>query len=250
MKALRAAVLVMCCLVAGCEAVVLVTPEGPPSNKQIYAQYKQTTLKQSTSADVLSRFGTPKYALLSQSKSIAALAGTTKENHKIWFNMVTFDENDLMAKRKYYFISNERPKQLFVEPWEGMDFGCQMVLPKEILDAPYADENARRIAILKKVDADTRKDTTEIGADNTILNIGGMMAGQGIEGLVTKLDASPALAARLSEPNGLEFDHINLDKGKLRMVINDDIVTVKMRLGSYEKRGKAGSDGLDAMDDK
>ncbi|MGA2678981.1 MAG: hypothetical protein ABSF37_06735 [Sedimentisphaerales bacterium] len=248
MKTMRALVLVLCCLAAGCEAVVLVTPEGPPTNKQIYTQYRQTTLKQSTSADVLSRFGTPKYALLSQSKSIAALGGTTKEGHKIWFNMVTFDENDLMAKRKYYFISNERPKQLFVEPWEGLDFGCQMVLSKEILGEPYADENARRIAILKKVDADTRKDTSEIGADNAMLSLGGMMAGQGMESLLTKLDASPALAVRLSEPNGLEFEHINFDKGKLRMVIDNDIVTVKMRLGSYEKRGKAGSDGLDAMD--
>ena len=56
--------MVMCCLAAGCEAVVLVTPEGPLTNKQIYAQYQQTTLKQSTSADVLSRFGTPKDTLV------------------------------------------------------------------------------------------------------------------------------------------------------------------------------------------
>lgn len=249
MKTLKAAILVMCCLAAGCEAVGLFVPEGPPSNKQIYAQYRQTTLKESTSAEVLSRFGTPKYALLSQSKSIAALAGTTKQGHKMWFNMVSFDENELIAKRKYYFISHERPKHLFVEPWEGLDFGCQMVLSKEILGEPYADENARRIAILKKVDADTRKDTSEVGADNATLNLGGMMAGQGMESLLTKLDASPALAARLSEPNGLEFDHINLDKGKLRMVIDDDIVTVKMRLGSFGKSGgKASFEGLDAMD--
>lgn len=255
MKTLKAVIVMVCCMVVGCngpgDPFVLVTPEGPPSNRQIYAVYHQTILQQSTSAEVLSLFGTPKYALVSQSKSIVALAGTTKEGHKNWFNMVAFDESELIAKRKYYFIYNERPKQLFVEPWEGMDFGCQMVLPKEILDEPYADENARRIAVLKKVDADTRKDTGEIGSDNIILNQGGMMAGQAIESLLFKLDASPALAARLSEPNGLEFEHNTiLDKGRLRMVIDNDIVTVKMRLGSYEKRGKAGSDGLDAMDDK
>ncbi|MGB7582111.1 MAG: hypothetical protein WBL85_06655 [Sedimentisphaerales bacterium] len=248
MKTMKALFMVMCCLAAGCEAVVLVTPEGPLTNKQIYAQYQQTTLKRSTSADVLSRFGTPKDTLLSQSKSIAALAGTTKQGHKMWFNMVSFDESELIAKRKYYFISHERPKQLFVEPWEGVDFGCQMVLSKEILDEPYADENARRIAILKKVDADTRKDTSEIGTDNATLNVSGMMAGQGMESLLTKLDASPALAVRLSEPNGVEFDHINLDKGRLRMVIDNDIVTVKMRLGSFGKSGKLSLEGLDAMD--
>ncbi|MGD0572050.1 MAG: hypothetical protein ABSB11_03420 [Sedimentisphaerales bacterium] len=249
MKTMRVLVVVLCGLAAGCDVLVFVTPEGPPSNKQIYAQYQQTILKQSTSADVLSRFGTPKDALLSQSKSIAALAGITKQDHKMWFNMVSFDESELIAKRKYYFIYNERPKQLLVDPWEGLDFGCQMVLSKEILDEPYADENARRIAILKKVDADTRKDTMDIGSDNAMLSLNGMMAGQGMESLLIKLNASPALAVRLSEPNGVEFDHINLDKGRLRMVIDNDIVTVKMRLGSFGKSGKVSVEGLDAMED-
>jgi hypothetical protein len=252
MKAMRALVVVLCCLAGGCEPqdpIVFVTPEGLPSNQQIYAQYRQTTLKQSTSAEVLSRFGTPEYALLSQSKSIAALAGTTKQGHKMWFNMVTFDESELIAKRKYYFISHERPKQLFVEPWEGVDFGCQMVLSKEILGEPYADENARRIAILKKVDEDIRKDTSEIGSDNASLSLGGMMTGQGVESLLVKLKASPALAVRLSEPNGVEFEHIDYDKGKLRMVIDNDIVTVKMRLGAFAKEGtKLSFEALDAMD--
>ena len=253
MKALKIAVLAICCLAVGCEPedpFVLVTPEGLPSNQQIYAQYHQTILKQSTSAEVLSRFGSPGYALVSQSKSIAALVGTTKQGHKMWFNMVSFDENELIAKRKYYFISHERPKQMLVEPWEGLDFGCQMVLPKDILDAPYTDENARRIAILKKVDADARKDMGEIGTDNATVNIGGMMTGQGIESLLAKLDASPAIATHLGEPNGVEFEHTNFDKGCLRMVIDNDIVSIKMRLGSYEKRGKLSFEGLDAMDTK
>jgi len=250
MKTIKALILALCCLAGGCEAIDFVTPEGPPTNKQIYVQYRQTILNQSTSAEVLSQFGTPPYALVSQSKSIAALAGTTEQGHKMWFNMVTFDESELIAKRKYYFISHERPKHLFVEPWEGVDFGCKMVLSKEILGEPYADENARRIAILKKVDVDIRKDTGEVGMDNAVLNVGGMMAAQGVESLLVKLNASPALAARLSEPNGLEFEHINLDKGKLRMVIDEDIVTVKMHLGSYVKKWKASfEEQMEALED-
>ena len=162
---------------------------------------------------MLSLFGTPKYALLSQSKSIVALAGTTKQSQKMWFNMVSFDENELIAKRKYYFISNERPKQLFVEPWEGVDFGCQMVLSKEFLDEPYANENARRIAILKQVDADTRKDTSEIGADNAMLSLCGMMAGQGMESASDQIKRFAGVCCRLSEPNGVEFEHISLRQG-------------------------------------
>jgi hypothetical protein len=248
-KALRAAVLVLCCLAAGCSVLDFVVPEGPPSNKEIYSLYRQTILKQSTSAGVLSAFGTPKYALLSQSKSIVALAGDKKKGNKMWFNMVSFDENELIAKRKYVFISDERPKHLFVKPWEGVDFGCQMVLSKEFLDEPYANENARRVAILKQVEADTRKDTSEVGADNAMLSLCGMMVGQGMGSLLTKLDGSPAFAGRLSEPNGLEFEHTSFDKGRLRMVIDNDVVTVRMRLGSLVKNEKISFETFGSMDD-
>ncbi|HEY5504454.1 MAG TPA: hypothetical protein VIK28_04785 [Sedimentisphaerales bacterium] len=248
-QALRFSVIVLCCLVAGCSVGTFVTPEGSPSNKEIYSLYRQTILKQSTSAGVLSAFGTPKYAILSQSKSIVALAGGKKQGKKMWFNMVSFDENELIAKRKYVFISDERPKQLFVEPWEGVHFGCQMVLSKEFLDEPYANENARRVAILKQVEADTRKDTSEAGADNAMLSLCGMMAGQGMEAVLTKLDRSPALASRLSEQNGLGFEHISFDKGRLRMVIDNDVVTVRMRLGSFGKDEKISFEGLDSMED-
>jgi hypothetical protein len=249
-KELRVLVLVLCCSLAGC---IFFAYEGPPSNKQLFDMYKQTTLKQSTSAEVLARFAglqTPKYALLSQSKSIVALYGNKKSGRKLWFNIVTFDENELVAKRKYVLLYDERPKQLFVKPWEGADFGCQMVLPKDILDEPYANENARRIAILKKVEADIRKDTGEVGADNQMISECGMMLGQTISSLLTKLDASPVLASRFGEPNGLEFEHTSLlDKGRLRMVVDNDIVTVRMQLGSFMKRGKLGFGGLAGMED-
>ena len=191
----KVSVLVMCCLVAGCSVATFFTPEGPLSNKEIYSLYRQTILKQSTSADVLSAFGTPKYALLSQSKSIVALCGDKKEGN-------------------------------------------------DILDAPYANENARRIAILKNVEADTRKDTGEVGADNAMLTVCGMMTGQAMGSLLTKLDISPAMASRFGEPNGLEFEHTSFDKGRLRMVIDNDIVTVRMQLGSFMKRGKLGFGGV------
>jgi len=125
-----------------------------------------------------------------------------------------------------------------VEPWEGVYFDCQMVLPKEVLDEPYANENARRIAILKQVGAETRQDTKEVGADNEVLARSGMIIGQGIDSVVVKLDGSPALAARLSEPEGLEFEEMSFDKGRLRLVVEDDVVTVKMLLGSFAKTKK------------
>lgn len=237
-KALRLVILLLGGVIAGCSVVEFVKPEGPPSNEQIYAVYQQMILKQSTSADVLMLLGRPEYGLLSRSKSIIARAGQKKKGYKSWLNMAAFDENSLIANRKYVFIADERPRQLFVEPWEGVDFDCQMVLPKEILDEPYANENARRIAILKRIGADTRKDTSEVGADNEVIARCGMIVGQAIDAVVVKLNASPAPAAKLSEPDGLEFEEMSFDKGRLRMIVEDDMVTVKMRLGSFAKKWK------------
>lgn len=244
MKAIRLSILVCCGLIAGCSVVELFAPSGPPSNAQVYAVYRQTALKQSTSADVLAAFGRPKNELLSQTKSVIASAGEKKKRgYKKWFNMVAFDENELIAKRKYVFIVDERPKLLFAKPWEGVYFDCKMVLPNEVLDEPYASENARRVAILKQVGADTRKDTKEIGADNEVVGRCGMIVGQAIDTVTVKLDGSPALAARLTDPNGLEFSHTSFDKGLLRMVVEDDVATVRLRLGSFAKGGKFSFEG-------
>jgi hypothetical protein len=233
---MRWTVLVCCGLLAGCEVEEFFRPEGLPGNEQIYSVYRSTVLKQSTSSDVLAAFGMPKYALLSQSKSIVALAGEKKKGYKMWLNMVAFDESEPIVMRKYVFISDERPKQLFVEPWEGVYFDCQMVLPKEVLAEPYANENARRIAILKQVGADTRKDTGEVGKDNKDIDICGIIIGQGIDTALVMLKGTPAAAIRLSEPNGLEFEHTSFDKGRLRMAVKDDVVTVHMRLGAFAKK--------------
>jgi hypothetical protein len=219
-------------------------PEGPPSNKQVYAVYRQTILKQSTSADVLAAFGSPDYGLLSQSKSIIALAGQKKKGYASWFNMVSFDENELIAKRKCAFISDERPKQLFVQPWEGVDFKCETVLPRDVLD-----ENARRIAILKQIGSDIRKDTSEVGADNKVVSLCGMIVGQGMDTALVNIESSPALAGRLSEPNGLAFEHISFNRGLLRMVVDEDVATVRLRLGSFAKGGKLSFEGLGSMDE-
>ena len=52
---------------------------------------------------------------------------------------------------------------------------------------------------------------------------------------MVKLNASPAMAARLSDPDGLTFDHISMDKGKIKMNIEGNVVSVKFLVGSIAK---------------
>ncbi len=268
---------------ASCAAVEFFRPEGPPYNEEVAEIYHQTELKVSSSADVLSTIGSPNAergvwepihkpgdeqdskgrkkhlgelpffkmlasgaepGMLSQTKSVIALLGLKKKGRKMWLNMVAFDENELTARRKYFLIVDERPKFLFVEPWESLEFDCKMVLESEVLDEPYANENAKRIAILKRVLTNFRKDIDEVGSDNEKLAVSGMLINQALEAVLVKLNSSPVLAKRLSKKDGLEFEHISFDKGRIRMVVVDDIVTVEIRLGSLVKKLKVSFEGL------
>jgi hypothetical protein len=115
-----------------------------------------------------------------------------------------------------------------------------MVPGNEVLGESYASENARRIAILRYVLAQMRKDIKELGDDvdvpdqyNKMLDVCGMLINQTFEMVLVKLDSSPVLAMRLSRAGGAEFDHINFNKGTVRMVVADDTVAVQIRFGSF-----------------
>jgi len=211
-------------------------PEGPPSDEQVFSSYSLTKLKKSNAADVLTVLHQPEYGLLSQSKSVVASVGEKKKGYKSWLNMVAFNEDEMTAMRKYLLIVDERPKVLFTEPWEGLSFDCEIVLESEILDKPYSNENSRRIEILREVQEYAHSDIEELSADNNIITVSGMLINQGLETVLVKLDVSPALAIKLDQKDALDFDHRSFAKGKIQMVVEDDVVRVKMRLGSFIKK--------------
>ncbi|MHC4665570.1 MAG: hypothetical protein ACYS9T_06380 [Planctomycetota bacterium] len=210
-------------------------PEKPPYEAELYVAYWRTELKVSSSYDVLTAIHQPQYELLSQSKSVIASWGQKKKGYKVGFNMVAFDENELTAKRKYIFIVDDR-RNLLEEPRKDLSFDCEMVLERSVIHAPYANENARRIAILKRVKENARKDRGEVGSDNKMLDISGMLVNQALEAVLVELDSSPALASKLSEPAGVDFSHINLGRGKIQILVENNVATVKMRLGSPAKK--------------
>lgn len=226
-------VVICCCSLCGCGFVEFLTPEGPPFYGQLWDTYNRTKLKESTSSDVLAMIHGSKHELLSRSKSVVASSGQKRRSYHKWLNMVAFDENELTAKRKYLLVINERPKILFTEPWEGVTYDSEMVLESEVLDEPYANENARLIAILRQVLENVRKDIDEVRADNKVLDISGMVINQALSAVLVKLDESAALASKLSDPGGFDFSHISFDRGKIQMLVEDDVVTVKMMLGSF-----------------
>jgi len=204
-----------------------------PGDKELSTAYRQTKLKESSSADVLAVIAKPEQGLISQSKSVIASQGLNKKGYKLWFNMVAFDENESTAKRKCFFVVDEKAESLLLWPKRRLVFDTEMVLESKVLNEPYANENARRIAILKQVAEDMRKDVAEVSVDNKRIGICGMLINQTLGTVLQKLDESPVLASKLSDPNGFRFDHLTLGGGKITMNVTDDIVKVKVGLGSF-----------------
>jgi hypothetical protein len=221
-------------LSGGCSVLEQLKRDKPPYDAELYTSYHQTVLEVSTSRDVLSAVHRPEHELLSYSTSVVASIGQKKEGRKIWFNLVAFDEASLTARRKYLFITDDRPNPM-EEPRQDLILDCEAVLDPAIFAKPYASETARRIAILKQVQENVRKDVSEVGTDNQMLGICGMMINQAFEAALVKLEGSPAAAWKLTEPAGAEFSHINLNRGRIQMLLKDNTVSIKMRLGRQVK---------------
>ncbi len=217
----------------GCAVVDYFKPEKPPYDEQLSDSYENTTLKVSRAADVLASIYEPNYELLSQSKSVIASSGQKKKGHEIWFNMVAFDENALTAKRKYFFLVDEKPKSFWVQPKRKLKFDCEMVMGRELFDEPYANDNAKRIAILQKVLDNARSDIDQVGTEDKNISTSGMLINQTMKTILAKLESSPASATKLNPSGGLDFDHITLGDGTIWMGASGDIVYIKIRIDSY-----------------
>ena len=103
----------------------------------------------------------------------------------------------------------------------------KMIFDEKTLSEAYTSENQKRIAILTKVLENTRDDIMQVRQDTRVLDTGGMMINQTLERILYVLNQSPALAEKLNQPKGLEFDHLTMGKGWVKMVLDDKIVKSK-----------------------
>ena len=211
----------------------------------VYNRYELTVLKFSTSSDVLSYVGDPESELLSQSESVVASYGEAKKGSILWFNVVAFDEESLLAARKYAFLADEKSRHYVVAGSLKQGFDAEAVVGQEILDKPYANENERRIAVIRNVNENFTKDMNRLASDSRALNSMVLMAKQTLNRIVQILESSPAKAVRISEYGGLEFDHMMFGKGRVKMVLEGDIAKVKVKFGSLAEDFETQPDVMD-----
>jgi hypothetical protein len=205
----------------------------------IFDRYYAATLKVTTSTDILATTQDPDIELLSQSESIVAVWGKEgKMDRTHWFNMIAFDEEAMTAARKYGFILEETTSGINNKPTPALRFDAEMVIGTAVLDAPYANNNEKQIAVLKAAFEAYQADARELTYDSAQLTSSTMMVNQAINAVLAKLMQSPGYAAHLSRLKGLEFDHMTLEESYMRMLIEDDIVKIKIKCGkAWFKKG-------------
>ncbi len=223
-------VAVGCCIVfAGCD--LFTSYERYRGDRWLLDRYDRVILKQSTSAEVLAVIQQKK-EFLSQSESVVASWDEKRKGSMLWFNAVAFDEDQLTAVRKYSFVADERIKGYRIIPAQKLRFDAEVVLDPKVLAEPYANENARRIAVLKQLLKDYGTDIIQLTPDSQTLTSGSMMARRAVNTVITLLDQNPAYAIKLDQPNGLDFDHIVFGKSRARLTITGDIAKLTIKVGT------------------
>ncbi len=219
-----------CCIfVSACD--IFTSYERYTGDSWLLDRYEQIVLRESSSAEVLSVIQ-QQGDFLSQSESVVAAWGDKRKGSMLWFSAVAFDEDLLTAKRKYSFVADERIKGYRLIPARKLRFDAQAVIDPKVLAEPYANENARRIAVLKQLLTDYSSDIVQLTPDSQVLDSGSMMAKRVINTVITRLEQNPAYAIKLDEDYGLDFDHIMFGKGRARLVITDDIADLTIKVGT------------------
>ncbi len=237
---------------AGCVTGEYLTPDKRPYAK-LAMPYNATQLGRSTSLDVLNvahdpahQFDRDKAAqvLLTQGDTVISYSGRTADTRKTWLNLIAFDEFRMTARRKYFFCVDEQaerepdnPKRLLIPPRKGVLFDAAFIIDPEVLTTPYATAEAQRIEIVQWLAGQFRRDlTTLVGdplnpaqGDQSIL-LSGMMVSQIFQVVLAELDHSPGLAKNLSEETGIRFPHISLNEGHIRLLTQNDLGVVRVRV--------------------
>ena len=219
-------VALFCSLLIGCSNTQL------KKESHLLQQYDWILLKFSSSADALATIGPGDAELLSQSESVLATWGQNEKGSLLWFNAVAFDEEKLTATRKYCFLTNEKAKQFVIVAKPRFIFCGRAVIASDILDEPYPNQNAKRIAVYKNFITSFNDDMIQLTSDSQALQSAVLMAKQALTTVLRqKLDLSPALAARFADENGLGFLHPTLGKAVVRMSIENGIADINIEIG-------------------
>lgn len=205
--------------------------EQAPHNRTLPESYDRVMINQDTSADVLEVIDRPDWEKLAQSESVIASWGQKKNGYHMWFTAVGFDEEGTLARRKYFGIIDEKSWHMFAEDLK-LWFDAQVAMPAEVIDQAYPTQNARRVAVLRALLDAFSEDMLTVSDNSQVLESSRLMMRQTFSSILWKLNQSPGMAEDLADVDeGMMFDHPTLGDGRIRMLIEGSIVTLRIKVG-------------------
>ena len=227
-------------------------PAGPLPYEDLARGYFQIALQKSSALEVIrtmqSLQGTldPKHvdtALFSQSDTVSASSGRSKDGQRTWFTLCAFDQYDMKVSRKYFFCMDESaqatlapPRRWLIPPRATLVFNSALVI-SDVLEKPHASDAARRIAVLRYIAESLRDDirvfdasSTRSGSGNDILAVSGMLMNQVLRTVLLELDKSPSLAQKMDK-QGMPFSHMTLNHGRIRLRVQGEAAVIRIELG-------------------
>ena len=227
-------------------------PPGTLPYQDIAATYHSASIKQSSTLDVLRTMQTqqgllnPKHVgreLISQSDTLVASSGQSQDLSKNWFTLFSFDEQSMTANRKYFMCLDEHtlvtpsePQKSLYFPRKTLVFNSQIVVT-DLVNQDFDNEQARDIALLKSIARNLRSDITYFDAStrvsgngNHIMTSIGLYMNTVFQQALRELDRSPYLANDLGH-QGLVFDHMTLNKGRIQMILQGDVLVSRVEIG-------------------
>jgi hypothetical protein len=227
-------------------------PQKRLTYSDLSALYYQIPLKQSRSLDILRRMksvqGTvdPKYVereVITPSNAVIASSGRSVQARKSWFTLVAFDKYNNTARRKSFFYLDEKASRAplggkrYLIPSRTVLVYDTEALVGEVLAAPHANEQERKIAVVSYLAAQLQRDIAELAGEDArsrnadMVGVNGMFMNQVFRDAINELRKYPVLTRELQDKNGVAFENMSLADGRIRLALNNDLATARIELG-------------------
>jgi len=159
----------------------------------------------------------PQEGLMHTEDAVSAL---TKKGSQKELGVVRFQQTDSVVQRKNYLLVRA---QTSVPPFARQQFYLfiEAIVPAEVLDAPYADEQAKSLAILRYGHETLVKDGKDFSQDQDtqgLIGMGRTALGVGIQQVTSR----PREAYLLTSKEGFDFVHPVMGKSRMFLKVNPE----------------------------
>ena len=167
---------------------------------------------------------------LSQSEDLVCSWGQRDNASAGWLNLVVFDEDSSLVDTKCGIVyDQDAPGWGVLLLMTGTKFRMDLQTVNNFPAASdYQSVSEYNVAVLEAIYDDLGDSIDSIAADGQALKSAKLTINSVFSQMFEQLDRTPAAGENITSEKGFIFDHITMGYGNLHIVIEDDLVTLKL----------------------